>query len=268
MRKLKQWGMLCLVLLTTVIFVQTAGSYVALQLNRLDADAHQSELDVEEKTVKQHVLQLDAREYYTIQLGSYTDVDAGQAAVDALAKIGYRVFVSDGPPYRLWLGCMGTVPILDALPAEVRAIGSDVFVQKRILNQQNFRFSLDRSTIWQRVADWIASLDIVLKHSLQMFQDYRYEACSANNWNPMIAQIQQELVLVTSAADAMLTASEEDHAVAMLLEVMSAANRYSESLALIAELQSTQAVLLSQSCLLELIACYHAFIRQNSVNNA
>ena len=100
-----------------------------------------------------------------------------------------------------------------------------------------------------------------------MFQDYRYEACSADNWNAMIRQVQDELALIASSAEGVLAQLTEERMAGMLLDVLSASTRYSESLTLIVQKQSTQVVLLAQSCLLELIACYHAFIQQNSINN-
>ncbi len=268
MRRLKQWGTLLLVMVLAAAFVQAAGSYVASEINNLEPAEHQSELYIEEKVVKQHVLQLEPQEYYTVQIGSYMDAADGQDVVDALALLGYRVFVSDGPPYRLMLGCMGTVPSLDALPDEIAAIGSDIFVQKQILNQQNFQFPADDTALWQNTAALIASLNVVLGHSLQMFQDYRYEACSTDNWNGMIQQVQEELALIAASADGVLADMEEKQTAGRLLDVLSAVNRYHESLSLIVEKQSTQVVLLSQSCLLELIACYHDFIEKNSVDNA
>ena len=66
----------------------------------------------------------------------------------------------------------------------------------------------------------------------------------------------------------LLADMEEKQTAGRLLDVLSAVNRYHESLSLIVEKQSTQVVLLSQSCLLELIACYHDFIEKNSVDNA
>ena len=267
MCRLKQWGMLLLVMALTMVFVKTAGSYVAQELNRVEPIEHQSELYVQEKVIKQHVLQLTPREYYTVQIGSYTDVSGGQEVVDALALLGYRVFVSDGPPYQLMIGCMGAAPSIDTLPKEIIAIGSDVFVQKQILNRQNFQFPADDTVMWQNTANMVASLDVVLRHSLQMFQDYRYEACSADNWNNMIRQVQEELALIVSSGDNVLGQLEDKQIAGMVLNLLGAVNDYSGSLSLIVENQSSKAILLAQSCLLELIDCYHDFILQNSVNN-
>ncbi|MBQ5658507.1 MAG: hypothetical protein IIV02_03150, partial [Peptococcaceae bacterium] len=110
MRRFKQWGMLLWVMILAMVFVQATGSYVAKELNRLEPTEHQSELYIQEKVVKQNVLKLTPREYYTVQIGSYPDITDGQEIVDALALLGYRVFVSDGPPYQLWLGCLGAAP--------------------------------------------------------------------------------------------------------------------------------------------------------------
>lgn len=61
---------------------------------------------MEEKVVRQMVLQLEPVEYYTVQVGSYQDASAGQAKINELAQLGYRVCVSQGPPYCLGLAAL------------------------------------------------------------------------------------------------------------------------------------------------------------------
>lgn len=68
----------------------------------------------------QMVLQLEPVEYYTVQVGSYQDASAGQAKINELAQLGYRVCVSQGPPYCLWLGCFGKAPQVKDLPQSIQ----------------------------------------------------------------------------------------------------------------------------------------------------
>lgn len=264
MRQIKTWCTAIVFILLTLGFVQAAGGYLAAKLSSLGDIEQQSEISIEEKIVKQQVLQLEPREYYTIQIGSYTDAISGQKRIDALAKAGYRVMVSKEPPYRLWLGCMGVSPSLEQLPDEIVSDTSDVFVEKQIMNQQNLEFFGENLAQWQEIASLVASLDVVLGHSLQLFQDYRYESCSRENWNGMIAQVQEELAIIAMSSEPVLQNLDDEHLADLLLELLICANRYRESLTLIVEQEHTRMVLLAQSCLLELITCYHDFIAQST----
>lgn len=265
MRKLKHFITIGFLTLATIYFVQAAGGHLVMGLNHLENPNDALELNVEEKVVKQMILQLEPQEYYTIQLGSYADAASGQETVNALAKAGYRVVVSDGPPYRLWLGCMGVSPSIDSLPEEIASIGSDIFVQKCILNQVLFQFPADSSSELQETAILLASFDVVLKHSLQLFQDYHYEACSAENWEAMVSQVQEELSQIQASAGSFLLHAEDEALVGRLLNLLSVTEDYHESLQLIVDKKNTKVVLLAQSCLLELILYYHDFIEENSV---
>ncbi len=46
--------------------------------------------------MRQMVLQLEPAEYYTFQIGAYQDAAEGQAKINELAQLGYRVCVSEG----------------------------------------------------------------------------------------------------------------------------------------------------------------------------
>ncbi len=262
MGKLKHFIALVLLVSGTVYFVQAAGGYLAGCLSNLEKD---EELRIDEKVIKQMVLQLEPQEYYTIQLGSYADAASGQDKIDVLAQAGYRVFVTDGPPYQLWIGCIGKAPSLDDLPDVFWSVGTDVFVQKQILNRVLFQFPADASTALQDITIFLASVDIVLKHSLQMFQDYRYDSCSEENWNEMITQVLSELEQIQSSASDILLRSENELLVGDLLDLLTVMKSYHESLQLIIEKKNTEMVFLAQSCLLELIDYYHEFIEQNSI---
>ena len=266
MQRLKKWTMIVFAVILATAFVQSAGGYIAAQLNSLGLEEHQAELYIEEKVLKHHVLQLKPREYYTVQAGVYDNIVDAQKAIDIFADAGYRTVVFDGPPYQLWLGCLGTAPALENLSDEIKNLGSNVFVQKQILNQVNFQFSANEDA-QRNTAALVASLDVLIGHSLQMFQDYQYEACSEANWNEMIGQIREELRIIAESADNLASNTTYVHQIAGLKNVLSALKCFDDSLLFITEKKSTQAILIAQSYLLELIADYHSFIRQNSVYN-
>lgn len=254
-------GMLSLFLMFA--FVQSLGGYLIEQL-RLNG-GQVVEQPAEEKIIRQMVLQLDPVEYYTVQVGAYQTAAEGQMRVNELAALGYRVWVSQGPPYQLWLGCFGKAPALADLPEAIRTNG-DVFVQKQILNETTFKFATAERQTMEQVAALLSSLNVVLTHSLQMFQDYRYDACAAQTWADMTAQIAEELAQIQSHGDVLLQACEAEAVQTALTSLLDAAAQYQERLALIPEKQSDQAVLLAQSCLLELIARYHHCMTQCSVH--
>ncbi len=243
-------------------FVQIVGGYLIGQLSQNTGQV--LEPQTEEKVVKQMVLQLEPMEYYTVQVGSYQEASAGQARINALAQMGYRVCVSQGPPFALWLGCMGKEPQLSDLPEAVRNSSSDIFVQKKILNETALRFSAADSQVMEQAAALLSSYDVVLKHSLQMFQDYRYEACSEENWTNMIEQIAEELTMIQETAGALLNDEASEPVASGILNLLAVTEEYGESLQLMQEKKSDQVVLLAQSCLLELIEQYHGFMTENS----
>ena len=252
----------------TICFVQTIGGHLVAQLSSLEDGTLQAEQYIEEKVVKQMVLQLEPQEYYTVQLGSYPDAISGQRQVTALAEAGYRVFVSQESPYRLWIGCTGAEPSIEHLPDVIKEIGNDVFVQKLILNESVFQFPADGSSAsveLQQVAVLLSSYDVMLKHSLKLFQDYCYENCSEENWNAMIEQVQEELRLLEESVRNFLMETGQETIVSSLLDLLTVTEEYGESLQLIVDKKNTQVVLLSQSCLLELIARYHIFMEETSV---
>ncbi len=265
MSRIKKILTAAVLMMIAVCFVQAVGSHLVAQLRTLDEVGLQAEQHIEEKVVKQMVLQLEPQEYYTVQIGSYPDVISGQQRVNALAQAGYRVFVSEEAPYRLWIGCTGAEPSLEHLPEEITSVGSDVFVQKLILNQSVFQFPAEDASELQEVAVLLSSYDVMFKHSLKLFQDYCYENCSEENWTAMIGQVQEELKLLQTSAQNFLMATEQEAIVSKLLDLLTVTEEYSESLQLIADKKNTQVVLLSQSCLLELIAQYHSFMEQASI---
>ena len=57
----------------------------------------------------------------------------------------------------------------------------------------------------EQVSTLLSSYDVVLKHSLKMFQDYRYDACSEENWSEMIQQLMDELELIQQKGTALLS---------------------------------------------------------------
>ena len=251
-------------LLLGFAFVQIAGSYLITQLSQNAGTVY--EIPSEEQTARQMVLQLEPVEYYTIQLGVCENVKEAQEKIDQLAQRGYRVFVSDGPPYNIWLGCFGSKPDVSALPQEIKNGSPDLFVQKRILNEQTLKFSADDSFVMERLAALISSYDVVLKHSLQMFQDYRYELCSDENWNAMTEQIIEELHVISTSAEMLLDQDMRKSAGDQIEQMEVLTEAYEQSLYQIREKKNDYAVWIAQSCLHELIAGYHDFMSDESSN--
>lgn len=260
----KKLAVTVLSLLMLFFFVQGVGGYLIEQLSQ--SSDHLLESQAEEKILKQMVLQLEPVEYYTFQLGTYQDAAAGQASINRLAQMGYRVCVSDGPPYEIWLGCLGKMPDAHDLPEEILADHSDVFVRKKILNETAFKFSESDGQGMERIATLLSSYDVVLKHSLQMFQDYRYDACSEQNWSDMTKQICGELEMLRETANLLLTEETSDTLARGVLNLLAITEEYEESLQFMQEKKTDRVVLLAQSCLLDLIAQYHSFMVDESNN--
>lgn len=246
------------------MFIQSVGGYLIGKLSSFQDTGQVLEQQVEEKVVRQMVLQLEPVEYYTVQVGSYQDASAGQAKINELAQLGYRVCVSQGPPYCLWLGCFGKAPQVKDLPQSIQESGSDVFVQKLVLNETALRFPAEDKQMMEQISSLLSSYDVVLKHSLQMFQDYRYEACSDENWQQMIQQLTEELTVIEEKGSAFLTMDSKESIASGILDLLTLTQEYQESLQLIQEKKTDKVVLLAQSCLLELIEQYHIFIAQES----
>lgn len=245
-------------------FIQSVGTYLIGQLSSFQDTGQVLEPETEEKIVRQMVLQLEPTEYYTFQIGAYQDTAEGQAKINELAQLGYRVCVSEGPPFRLWLGCLGKEPQVSQLPEAVRSSSSDIFVQKLILNETALRFSAENRQVMERVSALLSSYDVVLKHSLKMFQDYHYAACSEENWAEMLQQVEEELMLIQETGSALLTDEASEAMASGILDLLTVSREYQESLQLIQEKKTDKVVLLAQSCLLELIEQYHHFMQTES----
>lgn len=240
------------------VFVQSAGSYFIGILSQY----HEPEADmpVEEEIVKQMVLQLNPVEFYTLQIGSFETAEEGQACINQLAKMGYRVTVSAGPPYQVWLGCMGCKPALESFPEELRHIAADCFVQKRILNEMSWKFAASDNRQIEQIAALMSSYDVVLQHSLKMFQDFRYDACSEDNWADMVLQLTEELSLLEDSAGQILYENTDAFQKEGIVELMDKTVSYRESLGRMQKTKTDRSVLMAQSCLMELIEMYHQFM--------
>lgn len=64
------------------MFIQSVGGYLIGKLSSFQDTGQVLEQQVEEKVVRQMVLQLEPVEYYTVQVGSYQDASAGQAKIN------------------------------------------------------------------------------------------------------------------------------------------------------------------------------------------
>ncbi len=258
MERLQKGAVILLSLILMFAFVQFAGGYLIGELSKNYEPV--PDISMEEEVVKQMVLQLEPVEFYTVQLGSYETAEEGQACIDKLAKMGYRVSASDGPPYQIWLGCMGEKPSLDIFPEEIRTLCADVFVQKKILNETALKFAADDSLLMEQTAALLSSYDVVLRHSLQMFQDFRYEMCSEENWEDMTVQITEELNVIAQATEQLLHDSDRESITEKIENLRNVTQQYKESLNQIQMQKTDRSVLIAQSCLLDVIGKYHEFM--------
>ena len=261
MRQMRTWGVVVVLVLLLVVWLNGIGEYFVAQIQNFQENGQAAEPQAEEKVIHEMVLQLEPIEYYTFQLGSYSNVKDGQAKIDAMAQLGYRLFASDGPPYQLCLGCFGTALNIEVLPEVIRNENPDLFVQKKLLNETTLRFPSEDRQKMEPLASLLSSYDIVLKHSLKMFQDIRYEACDTTIWEEMIAQITEELSVIQQHKTTLLEEPLDEPLISACLNLFDVTEEYAESLQRIQEQKKDQAVLLAQSCLLEVIQQYHALMR-------
>ena len=87
----------------------------------------------------------------------------------------------------------------------------------------------------EQVSALLSSYDVVLKHSLKMFQDYHYAACSEENWAEMLQQVEEELALIQETGSALLTDEASESMASGILDLLTVSKEYQESLQLIQE---------------------------------
>jgi len=101
MRKKRIWHLVGILILAVIIFVtiQALGGYLIEQISSFNGSmADELRVEVVEKTI----LRLESMEYYTCQVGLFSDVALAQSIINNFAQAGYRVYPSANQPYRLY----------------------------------------------------------------------------------------------------------------------------------------------------------------------
>lgn len=240
-----------------LITVQSIGGYLVDQLSAYNEAAPVPELAEETKVIKYKVLRLEPTEYYSIQMGSYSDTVQGQETINKMAELGYRVYVSDGPPYKLWLGCSAEEL---TLPQELTGYGQDVHIEKQMLNTVSLRFEEDNQLFAESISSLLSSYDVVLKHSLEMFEDGSYGQHSKEMWQQMTAQIDSELQLLINSIETLLEDPDSEQVAGDFIDLQNETAEYQQSLQLLLNKENDKAVFLAQSYLLEVIDKYHTIM--------
>lgn len=249
---------LTLILAAIVVFaaIQYVGGYLIAKITAFDESEDNVTVEVVEKTI----LRLEAEDYYTCHVGSFTDKNEAQSKIDAFAQAGYRVFASSEAPYRLLLGAWSAKPDLTALPSEFQNIGSDVSIVKATLNDVSLKYTASDKLYSERIAPLVAAADVVIKHSLKMFEQSTYEQYSIENWQEMINLLKKEIAALEDESLALSLSEDGQNAEKINTEIAALTEKltnYAQSLEYILSKKDDQALYLAQSYLLELIAQYH-----------
>lgn len=261
--KLWRVGMIGVLAVGIFVLIQILGGYLIAEITLLDGHDDEVTVEVVEKTI----LRLEAEDYYTYEIGVYSEPEGAQSVIDSFAKKGYRVWVSEDDGYRLYIGCWGEAPADSELPAIFRELGSEGCVSKRTLNAVSLKYKDSADIYAERIAPMIAAVDVVLKYSLKMFECGGYEQYAAENWQEMIGVLSQEMTEIeTEIAAICLSSESEEWEREVLTDLQGKIGNYRESLEYITSGGNDEAVYLAQSYLLELIDNYHDSITKLSAS--
>lgn len=244
--------------------IQTMGSYLVEEMRVLQ-ETPELEITQETQVVHYKVLRLDTMEYYTIQIGTYDDIMSCQEKINQLAAQGYRPFVSRQTPYKIRVGCFAEEAALEQIPEALRNSGQDVHLEKLMLNQHSLKFDEQNVFLLEQLSPLLTSYDVVLKHSLTMFQQWQATQYTTELWREMIAQLTAEGQEVSSHLEKLLTDHQCDEQLAsQLLDLQKITGEYLVSLERLAEQPEDLSVWMAQSYLLELLEQYDEIIVTNT----
>lgn len=241
--------------------IQTLGNYLVQEM-RLLQETPKVEIQREEEVTTYKVLRLEPCEYYTVHLGTYEELLACQEKINCLLDLGYRPFVAKQLPYKIRLGCFASENEISQLPQEILRNGQDVYLEKCLHNQHSLKFKAGNAFAEEYLAPLVASYDILLRHSLKMFQNWHIDTYSEELWQQMIAQLQTEGEnLITH-----LTASLEQKDCSPLIygeleDLREATENYLQSLEKLLLFLEDLKVWTAQSYLLELFEQYEQILK-------
>lgn len=258
-------GHICgIILLAAVFFVtiQLLGGYLIKEITAADNN-DEAAVEVVEKTI----LRLEATDYYTYQVGIFTQSAEAQEVIDAFAKEGYRLWVTAESPYQLLLGSWAENPQNEQLPEEIKNLGQDTVVVKKTLNEVSLKYKDADSIYKERIAPLLSAADVILKQSLNMLDGSSYTQYSETEWQKMTDVLKFELRELDDELEALILSSEvrdREKMSAALKNFQIKLNAYAASLDYINREKSERALFLAESYLLELIAGYHEMITEIS----
>ena len=248
------------VVLAAFAAIEGLGSYLVQQLSQFDETTPIIEAPAEQKVIKRQTLRLDTVQFYMLQVGSFSDAALGQNVINQLADCGYRVYTKEGPPYKLWIGCFSEKEGLAEIPEPIKQYGQDIFVVSGILNEVALTFGEDQTFIKDNLVPLIGESDVMLKHSLKMFQRANYDQYADEIWQQMIEKINGEIDEILQKKEDILLEDDYQLLAKALVDFGDSLTDYQQSLLMITEKKNDQMVLLTQSYLQQAIAGYHNLI--------
>ncbi|MFZ5942747.1 MAG: SPOR domain-containing protein [Bacillota bacterium] len=209
---------------------------------------------------KKMVLRLEPIDFYTIQVGVFSDVRSAQATIDRLVTLGFRPSVSSDAPYKIWLGCFSQRAEGKELEQSLQKAGFEAFIGKGLINDRALKFFSSNLYMKEKLAPALGKFDIAFNHSLKMFQSPKISTYELEIWEDMLKRLQDEVNESIKAIDGVLVLAESREFENELVKVKEKAVSYNDSLGALLKNKSDKGVLYSQSYLLELIGAYHSLI--------
>ncbi len=253
-----------ILILAAIIFflVQGLGRYLIGEISSYNEPLDEDQVTVE--VVEKTILRLEPMEYYTCHVGAISDLALAQGEIDLFAQNGYRVYAVGEEPYHLYLGCWSQEADLNALPKEFQEIGADVYIAKNTLNTVSLKFKDNDQIFSEHIAPLVASIDVLLKQSLKMFEEPAYEQYTEESWQMMLDALDESLEQIDTEI-AVILMDEDENIAQEMLKIDEALKDYKNGLDIIEQAQNDKALYLAQSYLLALIDCYHEAIANLSV---
>lgn len=255
------------VLFTSVLFGQVLGGFYIYNLVVEDNPSIVDNKKINTQAPappKRKVLRLDPIEFYTIQAGTFQEKKSAQNSIDKLASFGLRPFVTSQSPYKIWVGCFSEMNSGRDLETALKNQGFEAFIGKGLINDRALKFPGDDKFMIDYFAPLLGKYDIILDHSMKMFQSPKISAYKPDIWKNMIEKVKSETVEGIMGIDELLQLPKSSAYRNDLIKLKDKAEAYSQGLNNIINSQKDKDVLSSQGQLLELIAAYHNLINQTN----
>jgi len=206
-------------------------------------------------------LHLPTEKYYVLQLGIFADENARNDLVEVLRKDGHSSVVNHTPPYKVWLGCVGTKNT-DEFMNDLLAKYPDCTINEMVLNQVSFSYWEDDAWKGSKIMNFVCNADVLLKHSLKTFTSFDIAAYDTALLGEMLTELQKECTVLLSEIAAIELEKEEYKERIYLFQ--SALESYQTGLEELADFLTNDKLLQAQNKLCYLISQYHDFIIENS----